>query len=317
MPVRFNNVSENIFRGGQPSPTDLQILSDVYGVKRIVSLDGSIGNNIAPVVRSLGMEHIVIPIGGQESSPLIGFLKENIATLLDIQPVYIHCRHGSDRTGMAIAMFRVQCEGWSPDDAMDEAKTYNFGDKLDADTESLYKSALMGNDVNDNYDDSYRGTSHHSAHDDLMAAPYQKPSNIMGDDIVDTMRDWFNFGDVPMAFMPQQSFSPKEDVKFAPPREPINDAPPGFRDPWAFTGIHPHLPSIEEKRRRAELRKIILTETMPKDVPATGISDNYDGIRGAGPMAGDSSSGGGGFAHSERGSTPGVGASETGGLLNL
>ena len=105
MPDRFDNVSEHIFRGGKPSPADLQILSDVYGVKRIITLDGKIGSEIAPVVKSLGMEHIIIPIGGPESEPLINFLKDAVSTLFKKQPVYVHCRHGSDRTGMAVAIF--------------------------------------------------------------------------------------------------------------------------------------------------------------------------------------------------------------------
>ena len=143
MPDRYSKVSQEIYRGGEPSEDDLRLMSDVYGMKTIVSLDGNIGGAIAPTVQNLGMEHIVIPIGGRASAPLIDYLKRNIASILSSkQPVYVHCRHGSDRTGMAVALHRMQNEGWDVDSALKEAKTFNFGDKLDPDTEKLYREAV-------------------------------------------------------------------------------------------------------------------------------------------------------------------------------
>lgn len=303
MPPRFDKVSDQIFRGGQPTPTDLKILADVYGIKRIISLDGNIGSKIAPLVNALNIEHIIIPISGDESKPLINFLKDSIDMLLKKQPVYIHCRHGSDRTGMAVAMYRTQVQGWDAVKALKEAKSYGFGDKLDPETEKLYTKAITDDDVNDVHD------SFESAHDDLFFNYSNKITDVPGDDIVTNMRDWFNFGEVAPAFMPQQSFAPKDDVKFAPPDQILNNAPPEFRDPYYFM-VSNEVPSSKRKRM---LRRILLKEL---NVPAIGEYDNYEGIRGVGPMAGAGDSGG--FAYTERGGVPGgVGISETGGFLNL
>jgi protein tyrosine phosphatase (PTP) superfamily phosphohydrolase (DUF442 family) len=42
-------------------------------------------------------------------------------------PVLVHCRHGADRTGTMCAMFRIACEGWAVEDAIDEMKNGGFG----------------------------------------------------------------------------------------------------------------------------------------------------------------------------------------------
>lgn len=35
-------------------------------------------------------------------------------------PVLMHCKHGSDRTGLVAAMYRVVVQGWSKEDALNE-----------------------------------------------------------------------------------------------------------------------------------------------------------------------------------------------------
>ncbi len=300
MPARFDNVSEHIFRGGKPSPTDLQILSDVYGVKRIVSLDGKIGSEIAPLVKSLGMEHIIIPIGGPESEPLINFLKDSAATLLEKQPVYIHCRHGRDRTGMAIAIYRIQSDGWSPEKALKEAKMYDFGEGLSAEVEELYTNAI--------YDEPETDSS--QAHDNLFFNS-DRAADFASDDIVGAVR---GEGDNPPAAMQQQSFAPEEGKSFDPFGEEM-EMHPEVQDPFYFNRSQPMPESTSERRKK--LRRLLLEEMSSDMIPPVGVYDNYEGgIRGAGPGTGSGDAGG--FAYSEPSLIPGgAGVAETGGILNL
>src|SRR3972149_3207238 len=188
MPDRFSKVSGQVYRGGEPSENDLRLMSDVYDIKTIVSLDGNIGGNISSIVKKLGMEHIIIPIGGIWSVPLINYLKNNIVSILSAkQPVYVHCRHGSDRTGMAVAIYRIQNDGWSAKDAINEAKKFGFGDKLNSNIEKLYTEAIIGpNDI----------------------------SEAIDADVVSGMRD--QSGNPP-AYSPQQSFSVPDDIKYDGP----------------------------------------------------------------------------------------------------
>ncbi|MFU2328295.1 tyrosine-protein phosphatase [Pseudomonas sp. NFX98] len=43
-------------------------------------------------------------------------------------PVLLHCKHGSDRTGLIAAMYRVVVQGWSKEDALSEMTQGGFGD---------------------------------------------------------------------------------------------------------------------------------------------------------------------------------------------
>ena len=43
-------------------------------------------------------------------------------------PVLMHCKHGSDRTGLMAAMYRVVVQDWSKEDALKEMTQGGFGD---------------------------------------------------------------------------------------------------------------------------------------------------------------------------------------------
>ena len=38
------------------------------------------------------------------------------------RPVFVHCKHGADRTGTMVAFYRILFEGWSKDEAIREMK---------------------------------------------------------------------------------------------------------------------------------------------------------------------------------------------------
>src|SRR5262245_12259235 len=44
----------------------------------------------------------------------------------DNQPVFIHCKRGSDRTGTIAAVYRISHDGWTADRAITEAKQYGL-----------------------------------------------------------------------------------------------------------------------------------------------------------------------------------------------
>ena len=70
-------------------------------------------------------------------------------------PVLMHCKHGSDRTGLVAAMYRVVVQGWSKEDALNEMTEGGFGDShhfkdgvrymMQADVEKL-RTALVNGD---------------------------------------------------------------------------------------------------------------------------------------------------------------------------
>lgn len=42
------------------------------------------------------------------------------------RPVFVHCKHGSDRTGMMIAFYRMTNDGWSVEEAYAEMESLGF-----------------------------------------------------------------------------------------------------------------------------------------------------------------------------------------------
>lgn len=140
MAVRFSQVAPGIFRGGKPSEEDLLILHDLWGIKRVISLDLDAGMEIAPEVEKLRMEQIIFPIHHETD---LEKLDNAIPELFSVQPMYLHCVHGRDRTGLAVALFRIQ-QGWDPRSALHEAFTFNFGDGLLPDEKKHYIDFILG-----------------------------------------------------------------------------------------------------------------------------------------------------------------------------
>jgi len=56
---------------------------------------------------------------------VVKFLR--LATTPALQPVLVHCRHGSDRTGIMVAVYRIVVEGWSKAEATDGMINGGFG----------------------------------------------------------------------------------------------------------------------------------------------------------------------------------------------
>lgn len=142
---RFSEVNSDLLRGGAPTAEDLRILHNVWGVQRIVSLDKSVGLSIAPTCKELGLEQIIIPIGNdQDLESVLDYLKANVVTLLSgKKPTYVHCLHGRDRTGLAVALYRIQADGWTPAEAYKEALSFGFGDGLTKERLEIFKNYLF------------------------------------------------------------------------------------------------------------------------------------------------------------------------------
>jgi protein tyrosine/serine phosphatase len=125
----FHEVNAEVFRGGQPQKSGLQRLSKL-GIKTIINLrdnDALAGAEEAEA-RALGFRYFNIPFNkfGRPSDEEV----EKVLTLardVENQPVFIHCKRGSDRTGLVIAIYRILFDGWTSDEAKAEAKRYGMG----------------------------------------------------------------------------------------------------------------------------------------------------------------------------------------------
>ena len=122
-------VSEQLFRGAQPHPSNLSELKKL-GITTIVDLRSE-----SPHTRdeersraeSLGIRFVSIPVGGF-SNPTSAQLAQFFALLRESPPqkIFVHCEYGKDRTGVFIAAYRIAFDHWSADQAASEMLAFGF-----------------------------------------------------------------------------------------------------------------------------------------------------------------------------------------------
>lgn len=121
----FGRVDTNLYRGGEPNRDGLEALKKM-GVEIVVDLRGSANETENRNATKLGLQYISIPshCPFPSDEPWARFLKvmeENRG-----KKVFVHCRLGDDRTGMAVAAYLMAEQGWSPEEALKEMREFGF-----------------------------------------------------------------------------------------------------------------------------------------------------------------------------------------------
>jgi len=121
----FAEVTPKLYRGGQPSIVGIKTLRKL-GIDIVVNMRGGHNDAEEKQVNQLGMRYVSIPwhCPHPTDKPFAKFLKlvrENPG-----KKIFVHCRLGDDRTGMAVAAYRMSEEGWSAEEAMHEMKAFGF-----------------------------------------------------------------------------------------------------------------------------------------------------------------------------------------------
>ncbi|MGZ3722924.1 MAG: fused DSP-PTPase phosphatase/NAD kinase-like protein [Bdellovibrionales bacterium] len=142
----FITLSTEIYRGGRPTADGMIALKNL-GVKTDLNLQGGdvqwddpatasfmawwepgeTPENIAKektIAEELQMNFVSIPLNAiaTVSAQADADIDRALEILNDpsAQPVFIHCEHGKDRTGLVIALYRVKYQGYSVAAAHDE-----------------------------------------------------------------------------------------------------------------------------------------------------------------------------------------------------
>jgi tyrosine-protein phosphatase SIW14 len=131
----FHQVHPYLYRGGEPTTQGLKQLKDM-GIKTIIDLRGSEAqvNAEAEQAKKLGMQSINLPMSSKPPTPsqIDTMMKTIKAAEKDPLkgPVFVHCAHGSDRTGAMIGLWRVVHDGWDYDTTYKEMRKYWFTPKF-------------------------------------------------------------------------------------------------------------------------------------------------------------------------------------------
>ena len=129
----LHRVTPSLYRSAQPSKegfvflgTQASLANADRPIKTVVSLRAFNDDApLVPTVSGLRLEQIRFKTWHPEDEDVVKFLR--IATTPALQPVLVHCQHGSDRTGTMVAIYRIAFEGWTKAQATDEMINGGFG----------------------------------------------------------------------------------------------------------------------------------------------------------------------------------------------
>jgi tyrosine-protein phosphatase SIW14 len=135
----FIEVRPGLYRGGHPDAASLDHLKSL-GVTRIVNLE--IGDFLEAFpwqisaeleqASARGISELRFPMSAFEPAQSDRFdtqmdqILKVVKSASPHDPVYVHCKHGQDRTGLVIGLDRVLNQGWQPQIAHDEMVKIGF-----------------------------------------------------------------------------------------------------------------------------------------------------------------------------------------------
>jgi protein tyrosine phosphatase (PTP) superfamily phosphohydrolase (DUF442 family) len=120
----LHKVSDKLYRGAQPTAEGMQGLK-ALGIKTIVNLRSLHSDRDEIGDLDLNYEHIRMVAVAAEEEHVIRFLQ--IVTDPERTPVFVHCLHGADRTGVLSASYRILVQGWTKEAAILEMTEGGFG----------------------------------------------------------------------------------------------------------------------------------------------------------------------------------------------
>ena len=124
----FGTVTPAVWRGARPTVKGLMQLK-ARGVKTIVNLEND--RKVVEFERQWceanGVGFVSLPMS-VITPPRMARVDQWLTIARDpaLQPVYVHCMQGRDRTGTAVYTYRVKVQGWTHDRAYPEMVAYKF-----------------------------------------------------------------------------------------------------------------------------------------------------------------------------------------------
>ena len=125
------SIDRQMYRSSQPSPKQLRILKKKYGIKTIVNLRGENGLSAYSLEKKacLNLNLELVNFRAYSRNPPES---EEIKTLIKLfnkikYPALMHCKSGSDRTGVVATLYRILYLKESVEDAFKKELHWKYG----------------------------------------------------------------------------------------------------------------------------------------------------------------------------------------------
>jgi protein tyrosine/serine phosphatase len=120
----FHRVTPALYRGAQPTAEGMRRLQ-AMGIRTVLSLRAFNDDESLLPQTALAHPRIRFNTWHPEDEDVVRFLR--IVTDPANAPVFVHCQHGSDRTGTMIAIYRIAVQGWDREEAIREMVEGGYG----------------------------------------------------------------------------------------------------------------------------------------------------------------------------------------------
>lgn len=130
--LRFSEVVPGLYRGARPEYRGVQELAGM-GIKTIINLEN---DRYAPGKEKKAADRLRLVT---YASPMNAYRRPSDAQVDSIlkmmqeksaYPIFIHCHHGQDRTGLLVGLYRIEVQKWSPEAAYKEMLSIGFHPEL-------------------------------------------------------------------------------------------------------------------------------------------------------------------------------------------
>jgi len=201
-PQNYRHEVEHVYAGGAPNLTHLQELK-AKNINKILSLDAGIASNIKPFIKQLDMVQIVIPITlTAQITDNVKYLKSKIKDVIsNNQPIYVHCSDGSNRTGFAIAMYKILKNLSTPLQAIQSQQKWRYGQGIDSNIKKNWNAYLYSLKAQPS------GTPIKIDVSSVDDTPYEH-------DITSLLKEIYRINDITPAFNTMPSFAPRADIPY-------------------------------------------------------------------------------------------------------
>ncbi|MGH9767452.1 MAG: fused DSP-PTPase phosphatase/NAD kinase-like protein [Blastocatellia bacterium] len=122
----FGKIKDHIYRGGQPKDDEYGELV-ALGIKTVIDLREHPEKYARRSAEGAGLQYINIRLNAKRPPTMAE--SDHFLQLVNDQrnwPVFVHCAGGRHRTGVLLAIYRMEMDGWDARRAYDEMKDFKF-----------------------------------------------------------------------------------------------------------------------------------------------------------------------------------------------